>query len=417
MLFLKKRYKELFLIFLILLIFYRSPYIFLNGRFIAEEGAWWFSNVFNNGPLSGLIYIYWGSSYFNFWANISSVIASYFPLELAPLATVYMALVVKLYMFFYIFYTNSLFLKSNFDKSIISLILLLSPMMTSTIWLNTLVSQIYFTIIVILIFFQKENSKFIFDKFSNIIIFIAGITSILPCFFTPFFFLKYIKDKSNYHFWRFISSFVPFIFQSSIFVYSSLMNLTDENRFFLTSDKLINFLYNVPVKSIFGTDLTKFIFYDFLNSNMLAVILGILLISCILIYFIFRYFMVNNKDEILLYLVIFFIFQSILAIYSSKYDQVQGRYAAIPSVLFILLIYRLFQINKNFLIVLFFSLIVTSITLGFYEYKINNKYPQLLSCIEECPDWKEEVNKWKNDNSYVLKIWDYPRKTMTLSKK
>ena len=107
MLFLKKRYKELFLVFLLLLIFYRSPYIFLNGRFIAEEGSWWFSNAFNNGPLSGLFYIYWGSSYFNFWANISSVIASFFPLEFAPLLTVYMSLIVKLYLFIYIFYSNS----------------------------------------------------------------------------------------------------------------------------------------------------------------------------------------------------------------------------------------------------------------------------------------------------------------------
>jgi len=417
MLFLKKRYKELFLIFLILLIFYRSPYIFLNGRFIAEEGSWWFSNAFSNGPVSGLFYVYWGSSYFNFWANISSVVASFFPLEKAPLATVYMALIVKLYMFFYIFYSSSEFLKNNFDKSIVSLILLLAPIMTSTIWLNTLVSQIYFTIIVILIFFQKENSSVLIDKFSNIIIFIAGITSILACFFTPFFLFKYLKKKSSYHFWRFLSSLIPFIFQLSIFIYSSFLNLTDENRFFLSLNKLVNFFYNVPVKSILGTDLSKIIFFDFLKSSYIVIIFGTLIILGFLIYIIFDYFKKNAKDEILFYLIIFFIFQSILALYSSKYDQVQGRYAVIPSVLFILSIYRLFQINKNFLRVIFFCLIVSSITLGFYEFKIGNKYPQLLSCLEECPNWKEEVNKWKKNNDYVLKIWDYPRKTMTLSKR
>ena len=85
MLFLNKNYKLLFFSFLCLLIFYRSPYIFLNGRFIAEEGQWWFNNVFINGSLSGFTYVYWGSNYFNFWANISSVVASLFPLEYAPL--------------------------------------------------------------------------------------------------------------------------------------------------------------------------------------------------------------------------------------------------------------------------------------------------------------------------------------------
>ena len=416
MLFLNKNYKFLFFSFLCLLIFYRSPYIFLNGRFIAEEGSSWFSNVFENGPLSGLLYVFWGSSYFNFWANISSILAYFFPLEIAPLVTVYMALIVKLYMFFYIFYSNSDFLRNNFDKSIISLVLLLSPMMSSTIWLNTLVSQVYFSIIVILIFFQKENSNSFIDKFSNIIIFIAGLTSILACFFTPFFLFKYFKKKTSYNFRRFVSSFIPFIFQLIIFIYSSFFSLTGENRFFLSINKLVNFLYNVLVKTIIGSDLSKIIFYDFLNNNLLiafSCVLIVIILFFYITYINFKYY----KDEVLLYLIIFFIFQSIFAIYSSKYDQVQGRYAVIPSVLFILSIYRLFQINKNFLQLLFFSLIVTSITLGFYEYKINNKYPQLLSCLKECPDWKEEVNKWKNDNSYALKIWDYPRKNMTLSKK
>jgi hypothetical protein len=415
MLYLKKNFKLFFILFLILLIFYRSPYIFLNGRFIAEEGSWWFSNVFENGPLSGLLYVYWGSSYFNFWANISSVLAYFFPLEVAPLITVYMALIVKFYMFLYIFYSQSKFLKNNFDKSIISLILLLAPMMTSTIWLNTLVSQVYFSIIIILIFFQKENSSAFIDKFSNLIIFIAGITSIIACFFTPFFLYKYFKNKNKYHFLRFISSFIPFIFQFIIFAYSSFANLTDENRFFLSIDKLVNFLYNVPIKSIFGTDLSKIIFYDFLNSNLIIAV-SCAFIVLILLSTITYNELKNYKDEVLLYLVIFFILHSIFAIYSSKYDQVQGRYAVIPSVLFMLSIYRLFQISKN-LKIIFFFMIVSSIGLGFFEYRINNKYPQLLSCLDNCPNWNEEVDKWRLNNDYDLKIWDYPRKTMTLKKR
>ena len=34
--------------------------------------------------------------------------------------------------------------------------------------------------------------------------------------------------------------------------------------------------------------------------------------------------------------------------------------------------------------------------------KKNNKYPQLLMCLA-CPDWKEEVSKWKKDNTYNYK--------------
>ena len=31
-----------------------------------------------------------------------------------------------------------------------------------------------------------------------------------------------------------------------------------------------------------------------------------------------------------------------------------------------------------------------------------------------CPDWKDEVSKWRKDNTYKLKTWDYPRKSMSL---
>ena len=413
MLFLNKNYKLLFFSFLCLLIFYRSPYIFLNGRFIAEEGQWWFNNVFINGSLSGFTYIYWGSNYFNFWANISSVVASLFPLEYAPLGTVYMALFVKLYLLIYILYSESNFLVKNVDKIIISLLIILAPTMTSTIWLNTLVSQIYFSIFVILIFFQKTNTNNFFNKSSIIILFISGMTSLISCIFTPFFFFKYLAKKNKENFISFLSLLIPTFIQSSIFIYSNLNELSDQNRFLLTSDKFLNFIYNAYAKSFLGTDLTKFIFFNIFQENKLIILI---VISIFIFGFTFLVFKNNFKDKTLAYLILFFVVQSILAISASKFDQVQGRYATIPSVLLLFCVYRFYQINKNYFRYICLSLIISTLLIGFFEYKINNKYPQLLSCLENCPNWKEEVKKWREDNNYELKIWDYPRKKMSLNK-
>lgn len=413
MLFLNKNYKFLFFSFLCLLIFYRSPYIFLNGRFIAEEGQWWFNNVFINGSLSGFTYIYWGSNYFNFWANISSVVASLLPLEYAPFGTVYMALSVKLYLLIYTLYSESNFLVKNFDKIIISLIIILAPTMTSTIWLNTLVSQIYFSIFVILVFFQKNNSNNFFNRSSVIILFISGMTSLISCIFTPFFLIKYLVKKNKQNFISFLSLLIPTFIQSYIFIFSNLNDLSDQNRFLLTSEKFFNFIYNVCVKIFLGTDLTKFIYFNMFQENKLTILVVIFIL---LISFIFLIFKNKFKDKILFYLVIFFLVQSILAVIAAKYDQVQGRYAVIPSVLLLLCVYRFYQINKNYFRYICFSLIFLSLLLGFFEYKINNKYPQLLSCLENCPNWKDEVKKWEENNDYELKIWDYPRKKMSLNK-
>jgi hypothetical protein len=74
-----KNYKIFLLIFFLLLIYYRSPYIFNNGRFVAEEGSFWFRNTYLFGPIKGLTQIFYGSGYFNLWANISSVVASFLP--------------------------------------------------------------------------------------------------------------------------------------------------------------------------------------------------------------------------------------------------------------------------------------------------------------------------------------------------
>ena len=49
--------KYYFLFIIILISFYRSPYIFLNGRFGGEEGSKYFVYVWENGFFKGLFYL------------------------------------------------------------------------------------------------------------------------------------------------------------------------------------------------------------------------------------------------------------------------------------------------------------------------------------------------------------------------
>ena len=145
-----------------------------------------------------------------------------------------MALFVKLYLLIYILYSKSNFLVKNFDKTIISLLIILAPTMTSTIWLNTLVSQIYFSIFVILIFFQKTNTNNFLTNPDYYIVHIWHDIFNLLYFYTLFFFKYLAKKKEN--FISFLSLLIPTFIQSSIFIYSNLNELSDQNRFLLTSD-------------------------------------------------------------------------------------------------------------------------------------------------------------------------------------
>ena len=96
---LSKNYKIILLTLIIFLIFYRSPYIFLNSRFVAEEGFFWFHNSYLYGLIKGLTQIFWGSGYFNIWPNLATTFVLLVPIEYAPLVTVYFALSLKIFLF------------------------------------------------------------------------------------------------------------------------------------------------------------------------------------------------------------------------------------------------------------------------------------------------------------------------------
>ena len=93
-----------------------------------------------------------------------------------------------------------------------------------------------------------------------------------------------------------------------------------------------------------------------------------------------------------------------------------GRYAAFPSVILLFIFIILFKSLKNKLFKYFFLFIlILSLLIGFLDYRYKAKYIKLLECVN-CPPWTDEVKKWEKDNTYNLKIWPYPRKSMILNK-
>ena len=416
--FLNKNFNYILIISVILLCFYRSPHIFLNGRFLAEEGSFWFSNSYSLGPIYGLFQMYFGTQYFNLWANLSSVIASFFPLNFAPLATVYLAFLVQAYLYFYIVFGNSEFLKSKKDKLIGILIVLVSPPMVPGVWLATNLSQIYFTLITILIFFNEDDNNNFFNKLEPYILLIGGLSSVLVCILSPFFYLKYKKKNKKKNLFNFIFITIATLPQFILFIYikfSGLEILSDGPRYILSFDKFINFCYNVIAKSVFGRELTQLLFtnLEFLQNY------SYILIVLFFVVFIFMKTTLKlvKQDNIFKYLFLFLILNCILALVGAKFEEVQGRYAVIPGVLFLFCIYRFSQISNGFLKIFSVFFILISISTGIYEFKNNNIQRSLLICGNGCPNWKEEIIKWEIDEDYPLKIWQYPIKNMNLKKR
>ena len=176
---------KIILIFLLIVIsFFRSPYIFLKGRFMAEDGELFFKSAFENNFLEHLFYFAPNSGYYNFIANILTEISTYFPLNYAPLVVAYGSLFLILLPIILILFKDSYLFKNDYQKIIASVLLFIATPNSPEVWVNSINSQIYlfFSSFLILYFKDENNSVNLKEKF---LLLIAGLSGIYSCILTP----------------------------------------------------------------------------------------------------------------------------------------------------------------------------------------------------------------------------------------
>ena len=84
-----KKIKYICLFLILVISFWRSPFIFLNGRFLAEEASSHFIFALQNNFFENLIYYDERAGYYNLIPNLFTWISANIKIEYAPLATVY----------------------------------------------------------------------------------------------------------------------------------------------------------------------------------------------------------------------------------------------------------------------------------------------------------------------------------------
>ena len=276
--FISDKKKEIFFLILLTIFFYRSPFIFLNGRFMAEEGSVYFANAYQFGFLYSFLFVDLTSGYINLWANISGILANLFSLKFAPLVSNYLALIPKIFIIILVLYNKSILLVKFEYKVLVCFLIFLSPTNVPEIWLNSINSQIFFCIIsFILVFSHYEGNRI--NYFHLILIFIAGLTGVYSCILFPVFFLKYIIFKNKQNLFNFLSIFVCSIIQLSLILYAKLSNILYEGKIHsINFDIFINYTYNVFVKAFLGTSFTKYLYYNYLASELNLYLISIIII-------------------------------------------------------------------------------------------------------------------------------------------
>ena len=423
---LKSKKKELFFITLLLIFFYRSPYIFLNGRFMAEEGEIFFANAYKYSFLYSFFFVDLYSGYLNLWANISGIISNFFDLEIAPLISNYLSLIPKLLIIYFVLYENLIALNNFWYKILFCLIVFICPQNVPEIWMNSINSQIFFCIlsfVLLIINYQHDKIKLV-----NLgLLLISGLSGIYSCILTPVFFYKYYLFKKSQDFFNFLIILLCSITQVIIIFYSKFTGSLYAGKIhFINLELINNFIYNVFLKSFFGGNLIKYFYFN-LETYFYVIILGSFLLFSFFIFFLlsfindFKSFSAKSKF-FFISLIYCFLSVSIIVMVGGVSNYVGGRYAALPSFYMLLLVLLSISILRNNLMrFCLIILLITSNVVGFSEFRpnvlqINNNHHTLksLDCIG-CPNWEEEVKKFRADNNYELKIWPYNNKSMNLN--
>ena len=380
----KNSYSLIFFLFIFVLIFYRGPCFLTEGIFQSDEFEF-YKNAKENGLLNGLFYVYPGAGYFKLWTNISTTTASFFSFNDAKLITTYFSLLSYIIIFLLIYNLNSeLFINLRY-KIFAIFIVLLSPPMTPEIWMGSAHTREYFGILSFILIFYNPQYQSTFNKIIvNIFIFVSGLSSVWAVVLSPVYFIKFIFIKSKKNLSSFFSSLAASIIQVLIIFNQYLfvnLDLDSSRAFQIEISKIFNFIYNVPIRSFFGSTIPKFLF---LESNLYfqkGFDLVVYFLTLILILFAIFY-IIKKKDFILNLIFLSFILISGFSLIGSLYpDFSGGRYAVVPGVILIFLVLRVYTIEKNLLLkfitgfLLFFSVLT-----GLIEFKYKSPLPHFLNC-------------------------------------
>ena len=366
-----------FFLLLIFLIVYRSPcYFFQEGYWQIESFEFYIYSL-DNSFFKSILYIYPEANYFELTLNIVSKLGTYFP-NYSALIDVYFALSIKLGIFLYIYFSDSIIFNEQKYKILAIFLVLFSPPMTPEVWLTTLHAKAYFGILSFILIFQNFDNLESYKKnaYRSLIIF-SGLSSIYASIFAPIYFLKYLIRNNRDNFMNFLSSLIPLLINFFIFIIFSNDN---KDRFSFDIGKIESFSYNILIRPFFGSSIPKFFHSNLTVENNEFIFIAFFLIVIFLILTLYKIY--QKKDEITLLIFCSFLLQTAFVFVGSLYgDFVGGRYAVIPGIIILILFIRLFQLEENYFFKgVFGTLILISLIIGFIEFKHFAPVPYMINC-------------------------------------
>tara|TARA_B100000287_G_scaffold434932_1_gene500997 strand:+ start:785 stop:2272 length:1488 start_codon:yes stop_codon:yes gene_type:complete len=418
----------------------RYPSYLINPRIWAEESIYletFFSSSNFIDGFDALIY----PAYYVLISRISGLLASIVSPENAALVTTICGLIVLLIPISIILFGNSKYWTTLRQKIILSAFLIFSCS-TGEIWMNSTNVGFIMAVATFLILIDENLGNFIKKMLYGLCLSLAILTGPISLLMSPFFLYRFIqKRESTFLIYCFLFLILG-LFQISYFLISHNLETSVGNLnrgIFISNSVIESFFYWISpniIFPLFGYFLTtgfrtlmiagnqnsqqlNFLYesFPFSIETSMALISFLVLIAALFLAAsmigIYLYFLKHsNKDE-KVYMLILFIYLSLILTALSLGGHGGYRYSYVTS--FILLFYllqRFLSKTSKFEEKLIKVAISFSLIMGVLEY-----YPRVISFSpdfrsaqeDEWPIWKNEVNSWKENSEHKPKIWPHLR--------
>lgn len=182
-----------------LTIIVRYPWYFVTPRFWAEEGSVYFANAYNAETVTlASFFNPYTFGYNNFIADFSAFLAAHFiPLELAPLLTTLIAFTVQLVPVAIIAASKTPLWDNKLKKLILIFSIIFLPG-TGEVWLTTISSQYYFSIIIFLILLEDPQTLTRFKQWAfRFLLVLGGLSGLNSTFLAPLFLGRIFINKTR----------------------------------------------------------------------------------------------------------------------------------------------------------------------------------------------------------------------------
>ena len=395
----------------ILAVYLRAPELFHSPRFWAEDGKFFFSHFYNHREWYELLRAW---EYYRFLHNITAYsTVRLLPLEHAPLAFTVVSGLVALAPAAVIVFGHSLYWNTPFKKVLLVALYLLVPFSQET-WLNLNGTAYTLTLVSALILLSETTRK---NEVSyRLLLLFAGLTGVLSCLLFPLFGIRAWVTREREHIVQFLLLLSCAVLQLTVVLYTDFIH-RDGTHLRITPPSLetmilvawlrtlvtvISVDWAVIFSGLFSSAIARPSQYSTYAVIYGATLLGVL--WCLVKYA--REFNLLLLAGCFLLLTGFSIFFGIGGAGNLAFlHPTNGmRYFYIPVVMLgFLLVSPLLRPRNNSskTWMRWFSVGVATLMIhnGIQGYQYINVYEP------DWPQWREEVEKWRNDQAYRPKIW------------